>query len=696
MIDIHRAAFKEEAYENLGLLESALLELEDDPNDSELIGSVFRYMHTIKGSGAMFGFDDIASFTHDVETAFDLVRSGQIAVTRELIDLTLRARDQIRSMLDNSETGEITDRAEADEITASFKKMLPEPPRIEAAPAAPGNVSHPVSAADKAYFIRFKPYPELFLSGTNPVRLFRELSDLGVVTITSLTSDIPLLEEINPELCLTSWDILLVSGCGLDAVKDVFMFVEDGSELTVKIIDDNRDGKPQPDLGEILIERGDITPEALDKFVSEKKKIGEELAEASLVPVNVIESALVEQHQLKQLRKERSSSEQQSSIRVQAERLDHLVNLVGEQVTVQARLGQLAQSLKMPELTSIAEEVARLTADLRDSTLNIRMLPIGATFSKFKRLVRDLSAELGKEIEMTTAGEETELDKTVIEKLNDPLVHMIRNCCDHAIGTPDVRAANGKPRQGTIHLAAVHSGDSVYISITDDGAGLDREAILAKAVEKGLVPAHQELSEKEIFALIFAPGFSTAKTVTSVSGRGVGMDVVKRSIEDLRGSIDIQSECGKGTTINVRIPLTLAIIESLLVKIGSDHYMFPLSLVDECMFLTKAHKERAHGRQMVDVRDKIIPYIHLREMFEVNGAPPTIEQLVITSVDGNRIGFVVDNILGQHQTVIKSLGSAYKNIEGVSGATILGDGSVALILDVPKLYHAELIEKQAA
>jgi two-component system chemotaxis sensor kinase CheA len=347
-------------------------------------------------------------------------------------------------------------------------------------------------------------------------------------------------------------------------------------------------------------------------------------------------------------------------------------------------------------LRYIGTEGARLTGDLRDSILNIRMLPIGATFSKFRRLVRDLSTELGKEIEMTTAGEDTELDKTVIEKLNDPLVHMIRNCCDHAIGTPDVRIAKGKPRQGTIHLAAVHSGDSVYISITDDGAGLDKNVILAKAVENGLVQSGTELTEKEIFALIFAPGFSTAKEVTSVSGRGVGMDVVKRSIEELRGSIDIQSEFGKGTTITVRIPLTLAIIESLLVRIGTDHYMFPLSLVDECMFLTNDHKKQAHGRHFVQVREKVVPYIHLRKQFAVTGAPPAIEQLVITVIDGNRVGFVVDNIVGQYQTVIKSLGNAYRHVEGVSGATILGNGSVALILDVPQLYHAAVLEEIAA
>ena len=517
------------------------------------------------------------------------------------------------------------------------------------------------------------------------------------MTVTSQTAAIPLLEDIEPELCFTAWDILLVSSCDLNAVRDVFVFVEDFCELTFKILDDNEDGKIQPNLGEILLERGDITPEAFEMFLASKVKIGEQLAEAGLVPVNVIESALVEQHQLKQLCKQRAGNEQQNNnIRLPAERLDHLVNLVGQQATVRARLSQLAKTMKNSELASIAEEVLRLTTDLRDSTLTIGMLPIGATFSKFRRLVHDLSAELGKEIELTTSGEETELDKSVIEKLNDPLVHMIRNCCDHAIGPPEERVDKGRPRPGTIHLSAVHSGDSVYISVADDGAGLDKDAILAKAVEKGVVQSHQELSEKEIFALIFAPGFSTAKTVTSVSGRGVGMDVVKRSIEELRGSIAVASEFGKGTTITVRIPVILAIIESLLVKIGGDHYMIPLSKVFECRFLTKEAIDRAQGRNFVQVRDKIVPYINLRALFGVSGAPSPFEQLVIAEVDGNHIGLLVDSIIGQHQTVIKALGGGYRNVEWVSGATILGNGSVAPILDVPKLYHSEELAAQAA
>jgi two-component system chemotaxis sensor kinase CheA len=320
------------------------------------------------------------------------------------------------------------------------------------------------------------------------------------------------------------------------------------------------------------------------------------------------------------------------------------------------------------------------------------MLPIGTTFSKFKRLVRDLSQELGKEIEMSTEGAETELDKTVIEKLNDPLVHLIRNSIDHGVENPEARVAAGKPRQGTVHLAAQHSGDSVLITITDDGAGLDKERIRAKAVEKGIIPATAELSDKEIFAQIFAPGFSTAQKVTSVSGRGVGMDVVKRAIDALRGTIELASTPGKGTTISIRIPLTLAIIETLLVQIASDRFLIPLALVDECVLLTREQVALSHGSNLAPVRGRLIPYLPLRERFGIAGKRPDIEQIVITRIDGVAVGVVVDNVIGEHQTVIKSLGHAYKNVEGVSGATVLGDGSVALILDIPHLTRQAELE----
>lgn len=694
MIDNHRQAFKEEAYELLGELESSLLELEDNPRDMEIISRVFRAMHTIKGSGAMFGFDDIAAFTHQVETVFDTVRNGKLEVTKELIDLTLAARDRIKALLDAADHGGLED-GEGEAIIKGFRQLLPQ--AEEASPPAgaesgPAGESAPRERRPPAtYRIRFKPAPDTFMRGANPVNLLNELCDLGECKVIAQTCAVPPLEDINPELCYIFWDIILTTEAGRDAIMDVFIFVEDECDLAVEMIDDGSADREADykRLGDILIERGDVTNAEVQSVIAGQKRIGELLVDSGLVEPSQVQSALLEQQRVKEVRQERQSQESATSIRVPAERLDALVNLVGELVTVQARLSQMASVQREPAMISISEEVERLTAELRDNVLNIRMLPIGTTFSKFKRLVRDLSNELGKEIELTTEGAETELDKTVIEKLNDPLVHLIRNSIDHGIEPPDVRQAKGKPRLGTVHLAAVHSGDSVIITIRDDGAGLDRDAIRAKAVEKGLLPATGDFTDKEIFGQIFAPGFSTAQKVTSVSGRGVGMDVVKRSIDSLRGSIDLSSKKGVGTVITVKIPLTLAIIESLLVRIGTDRFVMPLAIVEECVELTREDVAKAHGRHLANVRGQLVPYIPLRDKFAISGKCPDIEQIVITEVEGRRIGFVVDDVIGEHQTVIKSLGRMYRDVEGLSGATILGDGTVALILDIPKLLQLE-------
>jgi two-component system, chemotaxis family, sensor kinase CheA len=699
MIDVHRQAFKEEAYELLSELESSLLELEERPDDSDLIGRVFRAMHTIKGSGSMFGFDDIAHFTHEVETIFDMVRNGKLQVTKTLVNLTLSARDQIKSMLDNADGGGGADLAESGRIIAGLRALASSEAPV-AAPAGAGAEAKPKSAGTDAritYRVRFQPNPEIFACGSNPLNLLAELRDLGPCNVVAQTGALPALEDMDPELCYILWDVVLTTDQGLNAIRDVFIFVEDDCLLHIDKIAEYDEAGGQENhkkLGEIMRDRGDISAEEMAAVLAKQQKFGELAIANGLVTGDKVESALVEQRHVQAVRQEKQNADAGNSIRVPAERLDVLVNLVGELVTVQARLSQTAAGRADAELVAIAEEVERLTGELRDSALNIRMLPIGSTFSKFKRLVRDLSGELGKEIEMTTDGAETELDKTVIERLNDPLVHLIRNSIDHGVELPEVRVAAGKPRFGTVHLSAVHSGDSVLITIKDDGAGLDKEAIRAKAVERGLISATAELPEKELFALIFAAGFSTAKKVSSVSGRGVGMDVVKRAIDQLRGTIELASVHGEGTRIMVRIPLTLAIIESLLVRIGGDFYMLPLSMVDECVELTREDVARAHGRNLANVRDHLVPYIPLRERFLIPGVVPDIEQIVITQVNGVRVGFVVDQVIGEHQTVIKSLGRAYKNAEGISGATILGDGSVALILDVPQLVQS--VEAEAA
>ena len=688
------ATYREEATELLSELETSLLELEENPQDDDLINRVFRAMHTIKGSGAMFGFDDIARFTHEVETVFDQVRNGKLQVTRPLLDLTLQARDQISTMLDSSAGGPPADESTGQRIIQGLQSLLPHPQK-----AAPQDSQTcqptPPSRGDncqRTYRVRFKPAPEIMLSGTNPLSLLNELRSLGTCEIVTHLDAIPLLCDLTPEHCHFYWDIIITTPHTIDALKDVFIFIEDDCQLKIDLINDTCAITSETDanyknLGEILVERGDLSTVEMQKILSMQKRFGELLVQEGILPQSKVESALIEQQQVRQARQEKTVQETALSIRVPAERLDHLVNLVGELVTVQAHLTQLAADKHDSDLVAVAEEVERLISELRDTTLTMRMLPIGTTFSKFKRLVRDLSSELGKEIELETAGAETELDKTVIEKLNDPLVHLIRNSIDHGIELPEVRRAAGKPAHGTIHLAAEHSGDSVLVTIHDDGAGLDKEAIRAKAIERGLITAASELTDKEIYNLIFAPGFSTAKKVTSVSGRGVGMDVVKRAIEALRGTIDINSATGKGSVITLKIPLTLAIIETLLVRIDENFFVLPLAMVEECIELSRADVEAAHGRNLAHVRGTLTPYISLREQFGIRTSPPEIEQIVIAGVNGTRIGFVVDDVVGEHQTVIKSLGKLYRDVQGISGATILGDGTVALILDPALLVH---------
>lgn len=700
-----KAAFREEAHELLTELETALLELETNSTDQELIGRVFRALHTIKGSGAMFGFEKISEFTHEVETVFDQVREGAFPASKELIDLTLLARDQILAMLDSpEENAEITGLKNIEIITLLKKLTAGDSPGMpqdaaESPKNAAGKADQPTPQVEKSYRIRFRPSPDIFLQGTNPILLLDELRQLGECHILAHTGTIPELKSLDPEKCYTGWDILLTTNKGINDIKDVFIFVEDDSELNIETIEDEKkpgiDNEPKK-LGEILIERGDLSPEKLDQILEEKKPIGEILVDAGLVSTEKVESALVEQQHIKETQEKRQSTEQAASIRVASDKLDSLVDLVGEMVTVQARLSQTTSKVENTVLLAVSEEVERLTAELRDTAMSMRMVTIGTTFNKFRRLIRDLSGKLGKEVTLTTEGADTELDKTVIERLNDPMIHLIRNCMDHGIEMPAERKKLGKDPTGTIHLRAAHSGAYVLIEIIDDGGGLNREKILAKAVEKGLATRENELSEKEIYNLLFAPGFSTAEKVTGLSGRGVGMDVVKRTIDALGGNIEINSIKDKGSTITLKIPLTLAIIEGLLVELGGDFFVIPLSSIEECVELSREDVASAHGRHLAKVRGSLLPYIHLRQIFNIDGDVPEIQQIVVVYSDGRKVGFLVDKVIGQLQTVIKSLGKAYRNIEGVSGATILGDGTVALILDVLKLAKKAEIEERAS
>jgi two-component system chemotaxis sensor kinase CheA len=679
--------YRQEAEELLAVIEEAILEVEENPENNAAINRLFRAIHTIKGSGAMFGFDNIAAFTHHVETVLDRVRENIVPVTKELIDLILASCDQIKAMLDAAAGGPAANVEQAGKIIAGLESLSPGVSNADGI-ALTGVVDTLHAAGNDegrtAYRVRFRPHPDIFASGMDPALLLDELRALGECTVVAQTEDIPAIDELNSEQCYIFWDIVLTTNRGIDAINDVFIFVNDESEIKINEIASEADvGDVHKRLGEILVERGDITADIINEALGAQKQIGELLVEAGVVTQGRVESALTEQ----QVIKRRKSAAMAASVRVPADRLDNLINLVGELVITQARLTQVSAGIDRVELAGPVEEVERLSGELRDCVLDIRMLPIGTTFSKFRRLVRDLSAELGKDIALVTEGAETELDKTVIERLDDPLVHLIRNSIDHGIESPEERRAANKSQQGRIRLSAAHKGANVVITIEDDGKGLDVEAIKSRAVERGLIEQDAEMSESEIFDLIFVPGFSTAERVTSVSGRGVGMDVVKRKIDALRGSIEITSEKTKGTTITLALPLTLAIIDGLLVEAGEDRFVLPLSLVEECVELRKTDITNAHGRHMIPVRGELIPYVRLSEIFAITCNKPSIEQIAIVHVDGLRVGIVVDKVIGEHQTVIKSLGKMYKDTEGISGATIMGDGRVALIVDVPKIIR---------
>jgi two-component system chemotaxis sensor kinase CheA len=653
-MDQFKHSFQEEAREILVDLEAALLALNENSGDMEMVGRVFRSLHTIKGSGAMFGFDDLAAFTHKLENAFDEVRNGRLAITPELVDLTLAALDQIRAMVEESAGTQAADPAVCAEILAKVRRLAGASAEETAGEkaVAPSTASTAGGAYDNEWHIRFAPGPDMMRNGANPLLLLRELEQLGGLAAKASMTAVPPLGELDPERCYVSWELVLATAAGRDAIRDCFIFVEDACELIIE---------------------------------PASAPAGKEALPDATCAADTVAKTLKDKRSSAGGRRTYDKPDSATSLRVPAAKLDQLVDLVGELVTVQARLSELAVRRDDPEVTAVSEEIERLTSSLRDNSMNIRMLPIRATFEKFRRLVHDLARELNKDVELTIEGAETELDKTVIDQLSEPLMHLIRNSMDHGIEKAQVRSERGKRPTANIHLSARHEGASVLIGVADDGAGIDAEAVRQRAIERGLIAAGAQLSESETYALLFQPGFSTAKQVTDISGRGVGMDVVRKSVENLRGTVEVASKPGAGTAVTLRLPLTLAIIDGLLVNVADAYFVLPVGNVLTCIELTRKDIEAANGKHLVDVRGELVPYIRLREHFRIRTQPPEIEQIMIVETAAGRFGFVVDQVLGDHQTVIKNLGRFYRHVQEVSGATILGNGTVALILDVERL-----------
>jgi len=661
-------SFLQEAEELLAEIQECALALEGEGQSAEIVGRLFRAFHTIKGSGAMFGFDYVSKFTHHVETLLDGVREGKVAVSPQLAELVLAAADEIKRLL-AVEPGVIPEPSEAREaLIAALEAFAPVSAQLSTvATGVAERKNRAAIAHERSWKIVFRPSKDLFACGGNPLLLLRDLGRLGSIDVVAQTDGVPTLEELQPGTCYLGWIVTLRTAADENTIRDVFVFVEDGAELTIKpIVDATCLTEPEIEV---------TVPVANAPSSDCATKI-----ELSVETPKGLERKPAAADAGKALSKE-------STVRVPSARLDRLVNLVGELVMNQSRLAQVALLAGTPEMANPVQEMERLVAELRDDVLSIRMLPIGTIFGRFRRLVHDLSSELGKEVDLVTEGAETELDKSILDQLGEPLVHLLRNSIDHGIESADQRVAQGKPRRGTIRLCAAHMGSHVVISIEDDGAGICRAVIRAKAIDRKIIASDASLSDRELLNLILLPGFSTAKSVTSVSGRGVGMDVVKRQIDALRGSLTVASDEGIGTRIALSLPLTLAIIEGLIVQVGADQFIIPMSAITENVELERAQRMQKNGRNVVVVRGELIPYIDLRAAFEVEGDAPEIEKVVIVHHGDDRVGLVVDRVLGTHQTVLQPLGKFLRKIEVVSGATIMGDGRVALILDIAAVVH---------
>lgn len=700
-----------EGRELLQHMEDALLQSEQGADDPDIINAIFRAAHTIKGSAGLFGLDYVVAFTHVAESVLDKVRSGELAMEENLVALLLEVCDHLGVLLGHVAAGE-----EPTDDTSRMSQVLvgrlnvylsgeTEPPIPASVPVQhdqPYETMGGGAVETDNWHLSLRFGKDVLRNGMDPVSFIRYLATLGhIVKIITLTEAIPRMADMDAETCYLGFEISFNSNADKATIEGAFEFVREDSLIRIlpphsKVTEYLALIKDMPEeemkLGEILVKCGTLTPAELDSTLRAQARadehpprpIGEVLVEQNMVRPTVVEAALNKQKQVKE-----SKNNESSLIRVDAEKLDQLINLVGELIIAGAGANLIAQRTGLSDLLEATSTMSRLVEEVRDSALNLRMVQIGATFNRFQRVVRDVSRELGKDIRLVISGEDTELDKTVVEKIGDPLTHLVRNSMDHGIESADVRIARGKPAQGTLRLNAYHDSGSIVIEVADDGGGLNRDKILAKAIERELVKPDQPLTDKEIYNLIFEAGFSTADAVSNLSGRGVGMDVVRRNIQALRGTVDIESEPGKGATMRIRLPLTLAIIDGFLVGVGKAAYVVPLDMVVECIELSQKDREaaQANDRRYLNLRGEVLPYLRLRDLFEVEGQPGRRENIVVVQYAGHKAGLVVDDLMGEFQTVIKPLGKVFSSIKGIGGFTIMGSGEVALVLDVPRLMQ---------
>ncbi|APS98753.1 chemotaxis protein CheA [Borreliella mayonii] len=701
VIDKFKSSFKEESIENISDIEQALLNLEVS-SDQDIINSIFRNLHTIKGSSGMFGFNFTASLVHEIETVLDVIKNGKTTFNQAAIDATLMSVDFIRELIEGDEAiSEIDFDKRKQFLVNEIKKVLEISNEVKDAfqealendSSKSDNSSvleesvkinldnkfddEALKSEFKSYKILFFPARGILFHGHKPINLLSKLINLGIGYVKAKVNNIPDLELISPDNVYVDWEIRLDTEENRESIEDIFTFLDSQSKIDIQELDkslepDECNNVELKNFNLLRLDRSSTDPD--NSSFKKSEFIGKSFFNGDKNRSNVQDDTA-------------RSKVNIASIKVDSKKLDHLVNLVGELVTIQSKLSKEAENRNSNILNSISAEFSLLINELRDYTTGLRTVPIEILFVKFQRIVKDLSNSLGKSIIYHAYGGDTVLDKSIIEKLNEPLVHLIRNSIDHGIESSQERESLGKDPKGIIKLSACQSGDSVIVIIEDDGRGLDKNKIIKKAIERNIISdsVAKTLSDIDVYNLIFEPGFSTASSVTDISGRGVGMDVVKKQVESLRGNVVLESEFGKYTRTKLIFPLTLAIIEGWLVRVKDEHFIIPLSNVESCLESNKLISQIdgvETKNNVMNYRGSMISYIRLREFFQVSSEKSLNEQVVVVSTNSGKMGIVVDEVLGQHQTVIKALGKIYSRVEGVSGATILGDGSLALVVDI--------------
>lgn len=707
--------FSEEAEDLLSVAEQALLDLDETPeNNMDSVNELFRAFHTIKGAAGLFGLDSIVAFTHVVESLLGSIREGKISVDGDMISLFLSSRDHLQTLVDRALNEEALEPAEQqinDTLLAQLEQYLGTGPAPAEETTEAAAATSDTSSDKDNWHISLRFGADALVNGMDPASFIGYLEKLGTIAHLAVIEDnLPEWAEYDPEACYLGFEIELHAKTDKASIEDVFEFVQDDCSICIlppgshiKDYVNMIEQLPEEDMriGDILVASGAITERELSEALNQQSTIaddqvgqaatddtvpqlGKVAVEQQSIQQPVVDAAVQKQREQKA---QRANAEQ--SIRVNAQKLESLVNLVGELVISNANAYLHSDRLADQELTEAMETLARLVEQVRDTALGLRMVQIGDTFNRYKRVVREVSRQLGKEIELHISGAETELDKTLIEKIGDPLMHLVRNSVDHGIETPEIRIKAGKSPVGVLNLDAFHDSGSIVIQVRDDGGGLNKERIRAKAEEKELILPDQTLSDGDIYRLIFEPGFSTAEKVSNISGRGVGMDVVRKNIDALRGQVDVTSEAGKGSIFSIRLPLTLAIIDGFQVRVGSANYIVPLDMIDECIELSEALRGQDDA-EYINLRGEVLPYMRLSDMFQCQSDDASgkhKDNIVVVQCAGKKAGLLVDELLGEHQTVIKPLGKVFQNLKGISGATILGSGEVAMIIDVPQLVQ---------